>query len=80
MTKSERQEVAATLREWAEWCEKHPRDSWLSSQHTTGFEVALMFCQKISDSGNLSPVGHRGTTAATGLCLAAAMIEAGDVA
>jgi hypothetical protein len=88
MTPAERKAVAKTLREWARWCEANPAYGWamawsmtkrkigvrhLRSLNTAPHETACAFCEGpyVSDY-------HRGPTAATGLLLAAAMVEAGD--
>jgi hypothetical protein len=78
MTKAERKAVAETLREWAAWCEANPGELWLAFGRSAGFDAALNFCQMIGHDGRVYPVAHTGPTAATGLLLAAAMVDAGD--
>lgn len=84
MTKTERKAVAKTLREWAAWCEANPKDGWLlayfecPSSGAATFNAqfpAQAFCWSGDETG-----WHTGPTAATGLLLAAAMIESGDEA
>jgi len=82
MTKTERRQVAAVLRKWAAWCEANPRLLWFESPppYPIGtFTAALPFCQRLAYDGLLTKGSHRGPTAATGLLLAAAAVEAGDV-
>jgi hypothetical protein len=75
MTKSERRQVAATLREWAAWCEQSEHNVWYAWAGTMDRTIvgwAWDFCGfKFED--------HAGPTAATGLLLAAEAVEAGDM-
>ena len=78
MTARERKAVARVLREWAAWCEANPYLPW---HHILGIgmyppplaaaSAAVLWC-----SGR--PADYTGPTAATGLLLAAAMVESGD--
>ena len=79
MSKQERKRVAGVLLEWAAWCEATPRGAWdtlfwarLELGGTRAYMAAQPWCSS-SIWANFS-----GPTAATGLCLAAAMVEAGD--
>jgi len=83
MTKSERRQVAATLREWAAWCEANPDFNVYSSPPAPPLvgRIAMPFIE--SPAYRLE---HRtiidecsGPGAATGLLLAAAAVESGDV-
>jgi hypothetical protein len=83
MTKTERKAVAKTLREWAAWCEAKPYFKWHEWPVCYGgpaWHIAYSWCHNPHVNGLLFDVAHRGPTAATGLLLAAAMIEAGDEA
>ncbi len=82
LTPAERKAVAETLRTWAAWCEADPKHGWLRAYFdcpgstAAAFEAqfpAQAFCWTADESG-----WHTGPTAATGLLLAAAMVEAGD--
>jgi hypothetical protein len=81
MTPAERKAVAETLREWAAWCEANPGKPWwhVSLQPERlpieSFKAAQKFC---TSPGFRAIPFHFGPTAATGLLLAAAMVEAGD--
>jgi hypothetical protein len=78
MTKSERRQVAATLREWAAWCEANRGKDFygyaLWNSLGNAWILGCAFCY-----GSYSYESLSGPTAATGLLLAAAMVEAGDV-
>ena len=76
MTKRERQEVAAVLREWAAWCEQSENNCWFGWKVSNGpaWKAAWPFCEHLE----VIDGWHSGPTAATGLLLAAAMVEAGD--
>jgi len=86
MTKAERKAVAETLREWARWCEANPGEVWdayiewpdcESDPYILAWEAAYPWCEdrgKLFDEARL----YTGPTAATGLLLAAAMVESGD--
>jgi hypothetical protein len=76
VTKSERRQVAATLREWAAWCEANPTRDWWDNEFLVDSRVWLLLCAFCD--GPYAQF-HTGPTAATGLLLAAAMVEAGDV-
>lgn len=81
MTARERQAIAAILRQWAQWCEANPDDGWIDAylygvNSASAFDAqfpAQAFCWPADQDGY-----HVGPTAATGLCLAAAMVEMGD--
>jgi hypothetical protein len=83
MTKSERREVAATLRRWAAWCEVNPDYGVLAAMHgcdapidKIAYRAAVHACVKAWLPRMIEPL--LGKEAATGLLLAAAMVEAGD--
>jgi hypothetical protein len=81
VTKSERQEVAAVLREWAAWCLDFDAVWWVSHHEftvdTQTWDAAFAWCET---RGKLlsKPKYHGGATACLALCFAAAMVEAGD--
>jgi hypothetical protein len=92
MTKTKRKAVAKTLREWAAWCEANRTFGWIgawnrvnpiscfdppSSSRAAATLIANAFCGDVLYRDRRY---HRGPTAATGLLLAAAMIESGDEA
>ena len=88
MTKTERKAVAKPLREWAAWCEANPDmywDAWTfpvevgAYMYAAAWDAAYPWCE---DRGKFfdKPQFHYGPTAAIGLLLAAAMIEAADEA
>jgi hypothetical protein len=86
MTKSERRQVAATLREWAAWCEASGHYWWLYPPYTRlelpapCHETVRAAREFVSSPHHaLSTYDHTGPTAATGLLLAAAAVEAGDM-
>ena len=82
MTKTERKAVAKTLREWAAWCEANPClawHEWLECVGGSTWCAAYCFCHNPAAT-TLPFRRHTGPTAATGLLLAAAMVEAGDEA
>jgi hypothetical protein len=75
LTVAERKAVAETLVKWAAWCEVNPGELWWRYPPDTSERVdnaAIPWCE------GAWPLGPRGPTAATGLLLAAAMVEAGD--
>jgi hypothetical protein len=85
MSPKERKAVAETLRTWAAWCEADSLSRALgcfyrsvirgeaTAHHVTALRIGKHFCESPRDDSK-----HRGPTAATGLLLAAAMVEAGD--
>lgn len=81
MTAAERRQAAKVLREWAAWCERNPDVPWwiwpcdLNNAVPDGRIIALAVGWGPPDGGTAC-----GDDAATGLCLAAAMIESGDSA
>lgn len=86
MNAKERQAVAAVLRKWAAWCEANPGEVWDvylgwpeedDDPYVLAWDAAYPWCE---DRGKLLSDArmHTGPTAATGLCLAAAMVEMGD--
>jgi len=86
MTKSERRQVAATLRRWAKWCAADPvrtfdsEPSWCDLDSDTQFlalDAAQTFCERRRNWDEIDVLA--GPIAATGLLLAAAAVEAGDV-
>jgi len=82
MTKTERKAVARTLREWAAWCEANPAAPWwhACSSCSKGGRLAA-WCAAAPFADQCVPFDWlNGPTAATGLLLAAAMVEAGDEA
>ena len=84
MTARERKVVAETLREWAAWCEANPKQEWSRAWIELGRKYALAGTTRIAsswcdyDPDDWTSGWHTGPTAATGLLLAAAMVEAGD--
>ena len=86
MTAADRKAVAETLREWAAWCEVNPDCDAADACGTPEIppspyvdqasDAATPWCVDGFESGRLDL--HTGPTAATGLLLAAAMVEAGD--
>jgi hypothetical protein len=87
MTPAERKAVAETLREWAAACERDPEAAWwiwpcdLANPLPHARIVALAAWWCASDTWPGPPDCEEaavGTVAATGLLLAAAMVEAGD--
>ncbi len=80
MTARERKAVAETLRTWAAWCEANPGSLWSNAgagDRSARADLAYWFADQWCN-GDDGPFFHRGPTAATGLLLAAAMVEAGD--
>lgn len=87
MNKRERQGVADVLREWAAACERDPEAAWWiwpcdpNNRLPPARVVALAAWWCASDAWPGPPDCDEaavGVEAATGLCLAAAMVEAGD--
>jgi hypothetical protein len=77
MTPAERKAVAETLREWAAWCEANPHAPWWHFNATAKSSKAFDFGVPFIDE--FGPFRwYMGEEAATGLLLAAAMVEAGD--
>jgi hypothetical protein len=77
MTPAERKAVAETLRTWAAWCEASNWNTWCGYNGTRSaraWALAYLCCHQ-SHEPEL-----QGPTAATGLLLAAAMVESGDSA
>jgi hypothetical protein len=79
MTKAERRAVAKTLREWAAWCEANSELPWwhACSNYGRGRVAAWSAAAPFVDLC-VPFQWYDGPTAATGLLLAAAMVEAGD--
>jgi hypothetical protein len=76
--------VAATLREWAAWCEENQTFGWIGAWNRvdsisclgpSATLIATAFCGDVLYRNRRY---HRGPIAATGLLLAAAMLESGD--
>jgi hypothetical protein len=81
MTKSERRQVAAMLREWAAWCEANPGALWSDASvddRSPRADLTFWVADRWCTGEGLRDI-YRGATAATGLLLAAAAVEAGDV-
>ena len=82
MTKSERREVAATLREWAAFCDCSALCPWwagpcndIKNPPMAALAAAAQWCE----DGTSAPTrAHIGQQAALALCFAAAMVESGD--
>ena len=82
MTKSERREVAATLREWAAFCDCSALCPWWAgpcnmrdNPRLAALAAAAQWCECEIDGQNHS---HMGEHASIALCFAAAMVESGD--
>jgi hypothetical protein len=81
MTLAERKAVAETLREWAAWCEANPKLPWWHAcSGSAGMRVLAWWSAAPFVDLCVPFKWYDGPTAATGLCLAAAMVEAGDSA
>ncbi len=86
MTKTKRKAVVKTLREWAAWSEAHLSHKWWHAwgeldrkyMRRETWRAASAWCD--ASPNNWHAEVHTGPTAATGLLLAAAMVEAGDEA
>ena len=76
MTARERKAVAETLREWAAWCEASEWNPWFGytgTRNMAAWSRAWDWC-----ACRITQHDLYGQEAATGLCLAAAVVEAGD--